>query len=1142
MAKSRSKSTVELLKDADDLKIQLKDQLELENSALTNLRHQLQFIYRQVLLDDLDFAIGRKVDIELWNNCFRQFITAKQQKSKDRKNPKRAEAQAALTSFLESSNGFYVLMLQEMCYKFKLKDVPGFADSRTLGLFASDCQVASGNDVSKIPKASSCQYIVQDCLIHLGDIARYRCLVEQAKGYYENAILLGPLNGRPYNQLGIILQTKNEDLLSTFFYLTRSLTVKHAFLGAVANLTTTLTKMSQYEVPEKLLAEKSGPDLNIFEQVFCYFNALVFFSQDIGFAKDAKDYMTTNFLSVFSENSGTVSWKFLVRLVYVLVFNIWSILHSGDSILAKFAVDSRRFDSAELPSVEQGFLSIALDFIFSTFGVFLKKLSVPIEGKALVRSPILPALKILTDWISQNSFVMSFEEFERRDFIWPLLVNVLNSISKASEDLNVNLDEVLNSKPLPEDFEVQGYLPLRESLSKLSLPCNSNGVLKGSDAIKERIRRICLNGEKFCELRPKMMEAVYVNGKLCFETLVTATVDRDEIESRKRFFSKDRVNRGPQKCENKPKSGSSAAQSNFSKNTTTTNGALAQKTSSNKPNFLEKGIEQEVDQPIALNQQSFNSNSLDRNRSNGSKNVTFGVEPPKTIDRTPSPSKNVNVMSDKDFPSLEMNQRIGDRSSFNRQPSFLLPTNTPVIRAPVAQGPRFSSPRMAMSFPGLQMNPNMNHSAASQNQMQEQKDAHSPPGVPRYSQQKREPMVNNFLNMSNSGVIGGGGGVSSNNRGNNSQSESLFPSAVLQPGLFPPFPPPPLPLDAIPNQTRIASNNNNSEDPFMNFAPANVQSNNNAMQPNKPMRMMSNDQFPPFPPNALMNASFQNVPKQQNKNNNIQMNGNQRQNLNGANFANSVSLFANNENSRRMNEGSVSSFQGKNDSHAPPGFDSFFPAFLNNPPPPSQPVGDSRITSDRFPQFMNQSLSRQNSMNQDMNQRSFIANPGKLVRNDSFPGNSGGNFQRQGSNPTSLPSFDPIWSNSPIFAGLNGINNKNPPDLMSLDTQKPLTTNSNMGMQQHMMMNKQNSGSSIAQSLFESANLQNSPSTVQRKNSDSDGNNLLAGLFGNMNTFDRNAANVPGPSFNDFMRSQARQQPNMQNQHAFMNSRFESNG
>lgn len=81
-----------------------------------------------------------------------------------------------------------------------------------------------------------CQY----CLVHLGDIARYRIQRKQAESFYKHAILLSPTSGQPYNQLALLEASQGNKLASVFYYV-RGIAVKHPFNATATNLSSTFS-------------------------------------------------------------------------------------------------------------------------------------------------------------------------------------------------------------------------------------------------------------------------------------------------------------------------------------------------------------------------------------------------------------------------------------------------------------------------------------------------------------------------------------------------------------------------------------------------------------------------------------------------------------------------------------------------------------------------------------------------------------------------------------------------------------------------------------------------------------------------------------------------------------------------------------
>nr|XP_020025000.1 protein SMG7-like [Castor canadensis] len=70
-------------------------------------RQALQDLYQKMLVTDLEYALDKKVEQDLWNHAFKNQITTLQGQAKNRANPNRSEVQANLSLFLEAASGFY---------------------------------------------------------------------------------------------------------------------------------------------------------------------------------------------------------------------------------------------------------------------------------------------------------------------------------------------------------------------------------------------------------------------------------------------------------------------------------------------------------------------------------------------------------------------------------------------------------------------------------------------------------------------------------------------------------------------------------------------------------------------------------------------------------------------------------------------------------------------------------------------------------------------------------------------------------------------------------------------------------------------------------------------------------------------------
>ena len=199
---------------------------------------ELAKILKKIIITDLDFALDRKLEQLLWNSCFKNYISHLQVKSKDRRAKDRGSAQVTLSWFLENASGFYILLLEEIRFAFSLS-IPFLHSGSPYGTTG---EKLVGEEVFP-PSSASCNYICQYCLVHLGDIARYRNNIQQAETFYRHAISMAPSSGQPYNQIAI-LEANRSNKLSTVYFYVRAVSLSFPFPAAFINLNKLLSRLA----------------------------------------------------------------------------------------------------------------------------------------------------------------------------------------------------------------------------------------------------------------------------------------------------------------------------------------------------------------------------------------------------------------------------------------------------------------------------------------------------------------------------------------------------------------------------------------------------------------------------------------------------------------------------------------------------------------------------------------------------------------------------------------------------------------------------------------------------------------------------------------------------------------------------------
>ncbi|KAI3374401.1 hypothetical protein L3Q82_005968 [Scortum barcoo] len=461
---------------AEALKADMTDS-KLGAAEVWTSRQALQDLYQKMLVTDLEYALDKKVEQDLWNHAFKNQITTLQSQAKNRANPNRSEVQANLSLFLEAASGFYTQLLQELCTVFNV-DLPCRVKSSQLGIISNK---QSNTSAIVTPQPSSCSYICQHCLVHLGDIARYRNQTSQAESYYRHAAQLVPSNGQPYNQLAILASSKG-DHLTTIFYYCRSIAVKFPFPAASTNLQKALSKA--LESRDEVKTKWSVSD---FIRAFIKFHGHVYLSKSLDKLDGLREKLEEQFQRLILQKAFSSQ-----QLVHITVINLFELHHLRD---------------LTADGTEQSYSSEQQLSWFQLLGLFMSFLGVMCSrallnknrGEEIMGECPLPAIKVSLDWLKLRPSIFHEAAVDKRQHIWPWLVSILNSFQPKEDDVSSS-----SVMPLPEEFELQGFLALRPALRSLDFTKGHQGILVDRDGllVHTRHQRLIILGKWVADNQP----------------------------------------------------------------------------------------------------------------------------------------------------------------------------------------------------------------------------------------------------------------------------------------------------------------------------------------------------------------------------------------------------------------------------------------------------------------------------------------------------------------------------------------------------------------------------------------------------------------------------------------------------------------
>ncbi|XP_075384331.1 nonsense-mediated mRNA decay factor SMG7 isoform X4 [Tenrec ecaudatus] len=497
------------IRQAEVLKADMTDS-KLGPAEVWTSRQALQDLYQKMLVTDLEYALDKKVEQDLWNHAFKNQITTLQGQAKNRANPNRSEVQANLSLFLEAASGFYTQLLQELCTVFNV-DLPCRVKSSQLGII-SNKQTHTSAIVK--PQSSSCSYICQHCLVHLGDIARYRNQTSQAESYYRHAAQLVPSNGQPYNQLAILASSKG-DHLTTIFYYCRSIAVKFPFPAASTNLQKALSKAleSRDEVKTKW-------GVSDFIKAFIKFHGHVYLSKSLEKLSPLREKLEEQFKKLLFQKAFNSQ-----QLVHVTVINLFQLHHLRDF--------SNETEQHIYSQDEQLCWTQLLALFMSFLGILCKcPLQSGSQEESCVAHP-LPAVKVSMDWLRLRPRVFQEAVVDEKQYIWPWLISLLNSFHPHEEDLSST-----NATPLPEEFELQGFLALRPSFRNLDFSKGHQGITGDKEGQQRRIRqqRLISIGKWIADNQPRLIQCENEVGKLLFITEIPELILEEPSEAKENLI------------------------------------------------------------------------------------------------------------------------------------------------------------------------------------------------------------------------------------------------------------------------------------------------------------------------------------------------------------------------------------------------------------------------------------------------------------------------------------------------------------------------------------------------------------------------------------------------------------------------------
>ena len=135
-----------------------------------------------------------------------------------------------------------------------------------------------------------------------------------------------------------------------------------------------------------------------------------------------------------------------------------------------FHIDSTNILANEICAPEEKLIRrLQTDLLAGMLSAFLLPVHSVKQGQALLDYFALPLIKIILDWILINENIVNEAGFMTKQQIWSGLALLLNDVSANRNNTAPHNNNIKDETfPLPEEFDLQAFLPIVEKLKKFN--------------------------------------------------------------------------------------------------------------------------------------------------------------------------------------------------------------------------------------------------------------------------------------------------------------------------------------------------------------------------------------------------------------------------------------------------------------------------------------------------------------------------------------------------------------------------------------------------------------------------------------------------------------------------------------------------
>ncbi|KAI1751456.1 hypothetical protein F4782DRAFT_184486 [Xylaria castorea] len=420
-----------------------------------------------VIFHDFEYAVARRVEHSLWQSHV--FMNGEYRKALGRLNTpnqvvQRRKLDKLCRDFLKTSGEFYAVYIQKLHQRFSIPELQQVARKMKPQPIEQPAENVSHPAPMRAMVLKSCQMT----LVHMGDLARYRCQLsdkfskttfDKAADYYSLANSLDPDDGSAHHQLAVLHQIPSQHF-DIVYHFHRAIAVARPHELALRNLE------REFKSSESSAQAKKGSSKDQSQAMLTWFVRLhAFFFHGKNFSQQSELEEEVLHRAEVALKRGDSGDKSLLKMILV---NMAAYDIATEKVKSSWTMEGSQ-SCQFLLRFNIRMMLMLLRTIHRTLRddpvTVVSADNSPNDGESCVAfTPgllmLLPFFRLYLAW----SYVTRADLVQYQEYLEPhitdlyrLLADVLTSLTRY---IDPTLDTVSSKYLLPEDTEAQGLRPL----------------------------------------------------------------------------------------------------------------------------------------------------------------------------------------------------------------------------------------------------------------------------------------------------------------------------------------------------------------------------------------------------------------------------------------------------------------------------------------------------------------------------------------------------------------------------------------------------------------------------------------------------------------------------------------------------------